>query len=127
MNVAAKPTKPVLRPALAAITAAVDQHAADKGIPTLVPTPQPNAQSDVAAADTAMAPTHLKSVPGKKEKGATSAADGPSPTKRLSVDIPDYLRAALKMKSADSDNTIKYIICRAEARDLVEDGRRDNK
>ena len=130
------PAKPLLRPSLSeqrpsltAITRAVDEHAAERGIPTVIPTPSP------AQAEQPPAPaTPLKVVTGKKEKAVQAADQGPSPTKRLSVDIPDYLRTALKKKAADGENTIKYLICRAlkkdgfqvEARDLVEDGRREH-
>lgn len=129
--------KPLMRPSLSnrrpsfeVVSQTVNEHAAERGIPTNVPTPPPAAQ----AQEQATPPATAKIPTAKKGKGAAASEQAQSPTKRLSVDIPDYLRAALRKKSADTDYTIKYLICRAlkkdgfhvEARDLVEDGRREH-
>jgi hypothetical protein len=127
--------KPLMRPSLSShrpsfevVSQAVNEHAAERGIPTSVPTPPPSAKDQ----EQSTTPAVVKIT--KKEKGAATAEQTQSPTKRLSVDIPDYLRAQLRKKSADTDNTIKYLICRAlkkdgfhvEPRDLIEDGRREH-
>ena len=127
--------KPLMRPSLSnhrpsfeVVSQAVNEHAAERGIPTSVPTPSPTAKDQ----EQSTTPAVVKIT--KKEKGAATAEQAQSPTKRLSVDIPDYLRAQLRKKSADTDNTIKYLICRAlkkdgfhvEPRDLIEDGRREH-
>lgn len=133
------PAKPLMRPSLATqrpsletITQAVNEHAAERGIPTVVPTPSPAAEVQEHSATTSE--SVVKIAPTKKGKGTVAADETQAPTKRLSVDIPDYLRDELRKRSANTNNTIKYIICRAlkkdgfqvEARDLVEDGRREH-
>lgn len=131
------PAKPLMRPSLSTqrpsldtITQAVNAHAAERGIPSVVPTPSPAAHQQEQPP--APAPTVTK-INTRKGKGPANAEQGQSRTKRLSVDIPDYLRAELRKRAGDGENTIKYLICRAlkkdgyhvEARDLVEDGRRE--
>ena len=115
------------RPSSAAILSIVNEHSDERGIP-------PGSVATPAAEQPAPPQPNQKAAPSKKGKGASTAEQAQSPTKRLSVDIPDYLRAELRKKAADSENTIKYIICRAlkkdgfhvEVRDLIEDGRREH-
>ncbi len=131
--------RPFMRPSLsddrgsfADVSKAVNEHAAERGIPTVVPTPSPSAQQDQEQS-TLPSASVVKTSNAKKGKGARTSEQAQSPTKRLSVDIPDYLRAELRKRAGDGENTIKYLICRAlkkdgfhvEARDLVEDGRRE--
>jgi len=81
------------------------QLASDKNIPTLVPS----------------APT--QSVEVRKLR---------SPGKPLTIDVPDYLRIALKVDAAQQGVSVRYMVLTAlveqgydvEAEDLIEDGRR---
>ncbi len=133
------PAKPLMRPSLSnrrpsfeVVSQAVNEHASERGIPTSVPTPPPAAQDQEPSSPPSTAVVKLTNT--KKGRGAAATEQAQSPTKRLSVDIPDYLRNELRKRSADGENTIKYLICRAlkkdgfhvEPRDLIEDGRREH-
>lgn len=79
--------------------------ASEKNIPTLVPT----SASKVVA-----------------------ARDARSPSKPLTIDVPDYLRTALKVDAARTGVSVRYLVLMALAQDgydidvadLIEDGRR---
>lgn len=124
------PVKPVLRTlALDQTAKVVEQHAKEQGIKTLVATGSPKTE----AAPAAIEPVSTTPPPRGRGQGSKPQVQKQSPARRMAVDLPVYLISALRMRAAEDETTIRYVITRAlrkdgftvEAQDLIEDGRRE--
>ena len=79
--------------------------------------------------------TPAKPIPAMEPSQASQAAAGSSASmKPVKLDLPDYLRLALKIRAAEQGVSARYLIMRAlqadgfkiDEADMIEDGRRTN-
>lgn len=104
------------------VVTAVDEFARDKGVPEMV---FPKQEKEQAAASTKQPPVPVVAVKSPPKPAA-------APSKRLAVELPEYLVRAVADKAHATDSTIRYVVTQALQKagfyvapeDLSEDGRR---
>jgi hypothetical protein len=113
------------------IDSRLEAKAAEKGIPTLVTT-RPEAS---LAGEPRPAAEPATAAPRKPSRGAPKEATPRSRMKGVTLELPDYVWVALKIKAAEDMVSTRHIIMSALRRagiriddvDMVEDGRRLRK
>jgi hypothetical protein len=103
----------------------VNSYAEQHNVPRLV---HPKSATEKGPAPSPVAEPSAPPQPADKPSRAT----GSSPTRRLTVDVPEYLLKDIKDRSTSKDVTVKYTVVTAfhkagfhvAAADLIEDGRR---
>jgi hypothetical protein len=108
------------------IDARLEAKAAEKGIPTLVPTKaEPPPKTESPPPPVAVAPRKVSREPAKE-------ATPRSRMRGLKIELPDYVWVELKKKAAEEMVSLRHVIMTALKKqgvvindaDMIEDGRR---